>query len=60
MCQVIVADLILYRTNYRIARVPTDPPIYRSVAIGYKDRASLPMASRRFIERIRSRVDQLP
>lgn len=56
----ILAELVLHRTSYRLALRPTQPPITRTIAIGYKDRASLPMASRRFIEYLRSRVDELP
>lgn len=56
----ILADLVLYRTNYRIVRCLTEPPIYRTIAIGIKDRASLSAASRRFIELIRSKIDELP
>lgn len=56
----ILAELILHRTNYRLALRPTDPPISRTIAIAYKDKASLPMASRRFIEYMRSKIDVLP
>lgn len=55
----ILAELVLHRTNYRIALRPTSPPVYRTVAIGYKDKSSLPMASRRFIEYIRSHAGEL-
>lgn len=56
----ILAELILHRTNYRIVLRPTNPPISRTIAVGYKDRNSLPMASKRFIEYLRSCVDDLP
>ena len=56
----ILAELVLHRTNYRLALRPTQPPVSRTVAIGCKDKSSLPMASRRFIEYLWSRVDQLP
>lgn len=56
----ILAELVLHRTNYRIQLRPTTPPIHRTVAIGYKDSRSLPMASKRFIELLRARADQLP
>lgn len=56
----ILAELVLHRTSYRLALRPTDPPISRTVAIGYKDSGSLPMASRRFIAYLRSRVEELP
>lgn len=56
----ILAELILHRTNYKIALRRTEPPVSRMVAIGYKDRESLPIASRRFIELLRSHLDNLP
>lgn len=56
----ILAELILHRTGYRLALRPTDPPVRRTLAVAYRDRASLPMASRRFIEYLRSRLEELP
>ncbi|MDO4322241.1 MAG: LysR family transcriptional regulator [Lachnospiraceae bacterium] len=56
----ILAELVLHRTNYRIVLRPTLPAISRTIAIGYKDKSSLPMASRRFIECLRERIGQLP
>ncbi len=55
----ILAELILHRTNYNIALRRTDPKITRTVAIGYKDKNSLPIASKRFIDFIRDCVDEL-
>lgn len=56
----ILAELMLRRTAYRIVCRPLDPPLSRTLAIGYKDKDSLPMASRRFIELIYSRLESLP
>lgn len=56
----IMAELILHRTNYRLALRPTEPPVSRTIAIAYRDKASLPMASKRFMEYLRSRVNELP
>ena len=56
----ILAELILHRTNYQLTLRPTDPPISRTIAIGYKDKSSLTMASKKFIECLRERVDELP
>lgn len=56
----ILAELILHRTNYRLALRPTEPPVSRTIAIGYKDKQSLPMASRKFIEYLQSQIDFLP
>ena len=56
----ILAELILHRTNYRLTLRPTEPPISRTIAIGYKGKASLPMAARRFLALLQSRVSELP
>ena len=46
----ILAELILRRTNYDIICLPLNPPITRTLAVGYKDWDSLPIASKYFIE----------
>ena len=56
----ILAELVLHRTNYRIRLRPTKPGISRTIAIGYKDRSSLPIACKRFIELLQSHLDELP
>lgn len=56
----ILAELILHRTNYRIKLCATEPKISRTVAVGYKDKSALSAACRRFIELLRSRLEELP
>lgn len=56
----ILAELILHRTNYRLELRPTEPPITRTIAIGYKDKASLPMAAKRFINLLHTHIAELP
>ena len=56
----ILAELILHRTNYRLALRPTVPMVSRSIAVGYRDKNSLPIASKRFIEELVRHVDQFP
>lgn len=56
----ILAELVLHRTNYRLALRPTEPPICRTIAIGYRDQASLPIAAKRFIAYLREHLDELP
>lgn len=56
----ILAELILHRTHYHITLRPTQPPISRTIAIGYKDKASLSMASKRFISHIQAAISELP
>jgi DNA-binding transcriptional LysR family regulator len=55
----ILADLILRRTNYKIKALPLDPPIFRTMAIGYLKKEALPAASKRFIELLKAKADTL-
>ena len=56
----ILAELMLRRTNFDIVCRPVEPPIYRSLAIGYKDKDSLPIASKYFIDYLLAHVNHLP
>lgn len=56
----ILAELILRRTNYDIVCLPIDPPITRTLAVGYKDKDSLPIASKYFIDYLIEHKDELP
>jgi len=56
----ILAELMLRRTNFNIVCLPVEPPIYRSLAIGYKDKDKLPIASKYFIEYLMENIDNLP
>lgn len=56
----ILAELILHRTNYKIHLCATEPAITRTIAIGYKDKACLPIACKRFIEFLQAHLDELP
>lgn len=56
----ILAELMLRRNNYDIVCIPLDPPIYRTLAIGYKDKNSLPVAAKCFIEYLLANKDNLP
>jgi DNA-binding transcriptional LysR family regulator len=55
----ILADLILRRTKYKIKALPLDPPIFRTMAIGYLKKEALPAASKRFIELLKSKAETL-
>lgn len=56
----ILAELVLRRTNFHIACLPIDPPLYRFLAIGFKDKNSLPIASKYFIQYLLEHADRLP
>ncbi len=56
----ILAKLLLRRTNYHVVCRSVDPPIFRTLGIAYKDKSSLPIASKYFIEYLLANVDTLP
>lgn len=56
----ILAEPAMRNTNYRVAIRRTEPPISRTVAVVYRDKASLSIASQRFIAHLQQRVADLP
>lgn len=56
----ILAELVLRRTNYNIVCIPIDPPVYRTIGVAYKDKNSLPIASKYFIEYLLANRERLP
>lgn len=56
----ILAELVLHRTNFKIKLRPTEPSITRTIAIGFKDRSSMPIACKRFIGLLQEHLDELP
>lgn len=56
----ILAKLVLRRTSYNIRCLSIDPPVFRTLAVAYKDKSSLPIASKYFINYLTSNIDQLP
>lgn len=55
----ILAELMLRRTNFNNVCLPIDPPINRTLAVAYKDRDSLPIASKYFIDYLMKHKDEL-
>lgn len=45
----ILSELMVRDPNYKISAVSLEPPVYRDLSIAYKDKASLPIASKKFI-----------
>ncbi len=56
----ILPELVLRRTSYHVVLLPIDPPIIRTLAIGFKNKNSLPIASKYFIEYLISNIKKLP
>ena len=46
----ILPELILRRIPYKIVARELDPPAFRSIAIVTKDKKSLPLAAKKFLE----------
>lgn len=55
----ILAELVLRRNSFDIVSLPLDPPVYRTLALGFKDRASLPITAKYFIRYILENKDGL-
>lgn len=56
----ILAELVLRKTNYDIVCLPIDPPVFRTLAVAYKDSRNLPIASKYFIDYLMEHKDDLP
>lgn len=56
----ILAKLVLNRTSFHNVCLPLNPPIYRTLAIAYKNKDSLPLASKRFISYLLAHKEELP
>ena len=49
----ILPEILLQRTNYRVAARPLDPPLRRSIGIIYRRRAGLSTAAEAFVQTLR-------
>ncbi len=56
----VLAELVLRRTRYKLAVRPLSPAVSRTLAVGYKDKNSLPLASRYFIDFLFKHKQKLP
>lgn len=52
----ILSELMTKEAPYDIETRSLEPPIYRTVAVGYKNKTMLPIASRRFIDYMRDQM----
>lgn len=56
----ILAELMLRRTNFDNVCLPIDPPVSRTLAVAYKSKDSLPVASKYFIDYLMEHKEELP
>lgn len=55
----ILVELVLHKTAYDVAALPIEPPIIRTLAVVTKDRRTLPLAARVFIDELMAQREQL-
>ena len=55
----LLTELVLRKTSYDVAALPVDPPIIRTLAVVTKDRRTLPLAARVFIDQLMAQREQL-
>ena len=48
----VLTELVLHKTNYDVVSLPIQPPIIRTLAVVTKDRRTLPLAARVFIDEL--------
>ena len=53
-------ELVLRKTNYQVAILPTRPVVMRKIGLVMKDKNTMPIASKYFIEFLFQHIDQLP
>lgn len=52
----ILAELVLRRINYDVAKIPIEPPLTRTIRIAFNNIKTIPIASRYFIEYIKEHI----
>lgn len=55
----ILTELVLRKTSYSVVALPLEPAVIRTMGIVTKDKRTLPLASKRFIEYLMERKDRL-
>lgn len=55
----ILTELVLRKANYDVVPLPIDPPIIRTLAVVTKERRTLPLAAKVFIEQLMAQREQL-
>ncbi|MCM3740806.1 LysR family transcriptional regulator [Oceanobacillus luteolus] len=55
----ILSELVLNKVSYRFVKKETTPPIYRTIGIAYKNKKTMPTASRHFVDFIIKRFNEI-
>lgn len=56
----ILPELVLRRTDYRVAILPINPTLTRKIGLVAREKNSMPIASKFFIDFLFSHIDELP
>lgn len=56
----ILPELVLRKTNYNVAILPLEPVLTRKIGLVMKDKNTLPIASKHFIQYLFEHVEELP
>ena len=55
----ILTELVLHKTSYDVVSLPIEPPIIRTLAVVTKDRRTLPLAAKVFIDELMAHRQQM-
>lgn len=55
----ILVELVLHKTAYDVAALPIEPPVTRTLAVVTKERRTLPLAARVFIDELMAQRETL-
>ena len=55
----ILTELVLHKTAYQVAALPIEPPVTRTLAVVTKERRTLPLAARVFIDELMAQRETL-
>ena len=55
----ILTELVLRKTAYDVAALPIEPPVIRTLAVVTKDRRTLPLAAKVFIDELMDQRETL-
>ena len=55
----ILTELVLHKTAYQVAALPIEPPVTRTLAVVTKERRTLPLAARVFIDELMAQREAL-
>ena len=55
----VLTELVLHKTNYDVVSLPIEPPVIRTLAVVTKERRTLPLAAKVFIDELMAQRETL-